>query len=122
SANLSGRTFRQIIHLHAGGEQIRLRLSNRYGDAPITLSSISVGQVLQGPVVRPGERAVRFEGKTTVTLEPGQEMVSDPVVLRVEAFSDLAITFFLVQGESLTGHLSAQQISYVSGIGDITAA
>lgn len=122
SANLTGRTLRQIIHLHAGGEQLRLRFSNRYGDTPITLSSISVGHVLQGPFVRPGELVVRFEGQPTVTLEPGQEMISDPVALRVEAFSDLAITFVLAQGESITGHGIAQQTSYVSGIGNVTAA
>ncbi|HXX77236.1 MAG TPA: hypothetical protein VEI53_01995 [Ktedonobacteraceae bacterium] len=46
-ADLSGRTLRQIVHLHAGGEQLRLRLSNLYGDGPVTLASISVGQVLQ---------------------------------------------------------------------------
>ena len=122
SANLTGRTLRQIIHLHAGGEQLRLRLSNRYGDTPITLSSISVGQVLQGPFVRPGGLIVCFKGHTTVTLEPGQETISDPVALRVGAFSDLAITFVLAQGESLTGHGTAQQTSYVSGIGNVTAA
>jgi hypothetical protein len=64
---------------------------------------------------------VRFEGHTKVTLEPGQGMVSDPVALQVEAFSDLAITFLLAQGESLTGHVGAQQTSYVSGIGDVSA-
>lgn len=121
SANLSGRTLRQIIHLHAGGEQLRLHLSNRYGDAPVTLSSISVGQVLQGLAVSPEAQSVRFSGHETVTLEPGQEVVSDPVPLEVKAFSDLAITFFLEQGESLTGHTSAQQLSYVSGIGEVTA-
>lgn len=122
SANLSGRTLRQIVHLHAGGEQLRLRLSNRYGDKPVTLSSISVGRILQGPVVAPGARAVRFEGHMTVTLEPGQEVISDPVALSVEAFSDLAVTFFLAEGECLTGHASAQQTSYISGIGEVTAA
>jgi len=122
SANLSGRTLRQIVHLHAGGEQIRLHLSNRYGDAPVTLRSISVGQVLDGPVVHAGKRDVLFEGQATVTLEPGQEITSDPVALRVEALVNLAITFFLVQGESITGHLSAQQTSYVTGVGDYTAA
>lgn len=120
SASLSGRTLRQVVHLHAGGEQVRLRLSNRYGQEPVTLSSISVGQVLQGPLVAPGEQTVFFGGRPTITLEPGQEAVSDAVALRVEAFSDLAITFFLAQGESLTGHLSAQQTSYISGIGDVT--
>lgn len=122
SANLSGRTLRQIIHLHAGGEQLRLRLSNRYGDEGVTLTSISIGQVLQGPLVSSGEKPVHFAGQATVTLEPGQEVVSDPVALRVEAFSDLAITFFLAQAESLSGHWTAQQTSYVSGIGNTTAA
>lgn len=121
SANLSGRTLRQIVHLHAGGEQIRLRLSNRYGDAPVTLRSVSVGQVLSGPVVHAGKRDVLFEGQTTVTLEPGQEIISDPIALRVEALTSLAITFFLAQGESITGHGSAQQTSYVTGVGDYTA-
>jgi lysophospholipase L1-like esterase len=119
-ADLSGRTLRQIVHLHAGGEQLRLRLSNRYGDGPVTLAAISVGLVLQGPVVS-GERAVCLEGQTTVTLEAGQEVVSDPVALRVEAFSNLAITFYVAQGESLTGHWTAQQTSYVSGLADVTA-
>lgn len=122
AANLSGRTFRQIVHLHAGGEQIRLRLSNRYGDAPVTLRSVSVGQVLSGLVVRPGKRDVLFEGQATVTLGPGQEITSDPVALRVEALTNLAVTFFLAQGESITGHVSAQQTSYVTGMGDYTAA
>ena len=60
SANLSGRTLRQIVHLHAGGEQIRLRLSNRYGDASVTLQAVSVGQVLSGPVVHAGKKDVLF--------------------------------------------------------------
>jgi hypothetical protein len=108
SANLSGRTLRQIAYLHAGGDQIRLRLSNRYGDAPVTLRSISVGQAFGDPFLRAGEKAVLFEGQTTVMLEPGQEIISDPVVLRVETLTNLAITFFLAQGESITGHLTAQ--------------
>jgi lysophospholipase L1-like esterase len=120
--NVSGRTLRQIVHLSAGGEQIRLRLSNRYGDTPVTLRSISVGQAMSGPFVRPGSRDVLFEGQTMVTLEPGQEIVSDPIALRVEALTNLAITFFLEQGESMTGHTNAQQTSYVTGIGNYTAA
>lgn len=119
-AHLTGRTLRQIIHLHASGEQLRLRLSSRYGDEAVTLTSIAVGQVLQGPMLRPGEQTVRFAGRTTITLEPGQEVVSDAVALPVEAFSTLAITFVLAQGDSLTGHWSALQTSYVSGIGDVT--
>ncbi len=119
-ADLSGRTLRQIVHLQAGGEQLRLRLSNRYGDGTVTIASISVGRVLQGPIVVPEERVVCFAGQTMVTLEPGQEVISDPVFLQVEAFSNLVITFYVAQGESLTGHWTAQQTSYVSGLGNVT--
>ena len=122
SANLSGRTLRQIVQLHAGGTQLRLRFSNRYGDAPVTLTALSVGQTLQGPMLAPGAQDVQFAGNSAVTVEPGQEVVSDPVTLRVEAFSDLAVTFFLARGESLTGHLFAGQNSYVSGTHDVSAA
>jgi lysophospholipase L1-like esterase len=120
-AHLTGRTLRQIVPLHAGGAQLRVRLSNRYGDEAVTLRSIAVGQGLQGPLLRPGEQTVRFAGQPTVTLEAGQEAVSDVVALPVEAFSHLALTFVLTQGECLTGHWSALQTSSVSGIGDGTA-
>lgn len=63
-----------------------------------------------------------FKEQAAITLEPGQEIVSDPISLRVEAMSDVAITFFLAQGESVSGHISALQSSYVTGIGNYTAA
>ncbi|KAF5986991.1 SGNH hydrolase [Fusarium bulbicola] len=49
----------------------------------------------------------------------GQKDVSDPVDLSTEAFTDLAISFHLVKGEILTGHIAALQMSYVSGKGDV---
>lgn len=41
SADLSGRTLRQIVRSHTAGTQLRLRFSNRYGDAPVTLSDVA---------------------------------------------------------------------------------
>lgn len=122
-ASLSGRTLRQQIHLHAGGDRVRLRLSNRYGDAPVTLSSIcvsSVSRVSGNPFLPPEEHDVPFQGQTTLTLAAKQEAISDPVTLRVEGFSDLAITFFVAHGDCLTGHMGARQTSSISGLGDMT--
>lgn len=39
-------------------------------------------------------------------------------MVNVEAFSTLAITFFLTQGDSITGHPMAQQTSYISATKD----
>jgi lysophospholipase L1-like esterase len=121
-AGLTRRTLRQIVHLHAGGRQIRLRLSNRYGEASLTLTSVSVGRVLFGLLVQePSRRTVLFEGQETVSLEPGAERLSDPIDLPVEAFSKLAITFAVEKGDILTGHFVAMQTSYVSMPGDQSA-
>ncbi|GCE28594.1 SGNH hydrolase [Dictyobacter alpinus] len=121
ASGLAGRTLRQIVHVSAGGGQVRLRLSNRYGNATVTLRSVSVGLVQDGPVVQAGAQTVLFDGQAMVTLEPGQEVISDPVALRVEALSKLAVSFFVAQGECTTGHMSAQQHSYVSVPGDYSA-
>nr|BBH86476.1 SGNH hydrolase [Thermosporothrix sp. COM3] len=121
SANMQGRTLRQIVHLHVGGEQLRVRLSNRYGDESVTLASVCVGDVAGAPILSTKTRPVTFGGRPMLTLEPGQEAVSDPVAFPVQALSDLAISFFVERGECVTGHFSAQQTSYVSRLGDVTA-
>ncbi len=121
-ADVCGRTFRQIVHPHSGGDQIRLHVSNRYGDEPVEVSSTSVARVMGGPIVQPGGCAVMFGGRPTLILRPGQEAVSDPVTFAVEAFADLAVTFFLAAGEPVTGHFSGRQTSFLSGLGDVSSA
>jgi lysophospholipase L1-like esterase len=121
-ADVCGRTFRQIVHPHSGGDQIRLRISNRYGDEPVEVSSTSVARVIGGPIVQPGRCAVMFGGRPTLILRPGQEAVSDPVTFAVEAFADLAVTFFLATGEPVTGHFSGRQTSFLSGLGDVSSS
>jgi lysophospholipase L1-like esterase len=64
---------------------------------------------------------VLFEGQETVSLEPGAEILSDPIDLPVEAESNLALTFVVEKGDILTGHFVAMQTSYVSTPGDQSA-
>jgi lysophospholipase L1-like esterase len=121
-AHLTGRTLYQVVHLHVGGRQIRLRLSNRYGEHPLTLGEVFVGHPTVGLPLREGTaHPVLFHGQETITIETGAEVVSDPVHLEVEAFSNLAISFVVRQGEILTGHFRGIQTSYVStpGAGNI---
>jgi lysophospholipase L1-like esterase len=119
-SNLTGRTFRQIVQVRADGDHVRLHLSNRYGEAPVTLSAVSVAPVLIGPMVKPGGRDVHFSGESTVTLQPGAEVVSDPAALSVTAFTDLAVTWFLADGEPLSGHAVGTRTAYISRLGDVT--
>ncbi|KZM28285.1 uncharacterized protein EKO05_0002731 [Ascochyta rabiei] len=114
SMGLVGRKLRQIVRVHASGQAVRLRLSNRYGDEPITLADVSVATSVHGPMVGKKSAQVLFNRQTQVILEPGSETISDPVPIEVEAFDAVAISFHLVKGEALTGHLVASQTSYVS--------
>ncbi|KAF2027747.1 SGNH hydrolase [Setomelanomma holmii] len=114
STGLAGRTFRQLAHVHAGGQAIRLRLSNRYGDEPVTLAGISVANSVQGPMVGKKSARLTFAEHTDVVLEPGAEKISGPVSMHVEPFNVLTISFELVKGDALTGHLFASQTSYIS--------
>jgi lysophospholipase L1-like esterase len=120
-ADLTGRSLRQIIRLQGGGSRIRVSLSNRYGVAPVTISSISAGCVLNGPNLHPGAKPVLFNRENALTLPPGQEISSDPLELSVTAGSDIGLTFYVKEGDCQTGHPVGLQTSYVSKLGDFTA-
>lgn len=121
-AHLTGRTLYQIVHLHAGGRQIRLRLSNRYGDHALVLTSVAVGRPIFGLLQEEPAQPVLFQGQESVSLEAGTAIVSDPVNLQVEAFSTLAVSFVVAQGDIRTGHFVAMQTSYVSTPGAQSAS
>lgn len=55
-----------------------------------------------------------FGGQTDLVLDPGAERTSDPVSMVVEAFSVLAVSFYLREGDALTGHMISSQTSYIS--------
>lgn len=113
-AHLTGRTLAQVVHLHAGGRQIRLRFSNRYGERPLVLASMTVGRSLFGLWQEAPVQPLLFQGQERVSIEAGSEVVSDPIRLQVGAFSNLVISFVVAEGDIATGHLIASQISYVS--------
>ncbi|HEY4383404.1 MAG TPA: GDSL-type esterase/lipase family protein, partial [Ktedonobacteraceae bacterium] len=121
-AHFTGRTLSQIVHLHAGGRQIRLRFSNRYGEHPLVLTSISVGRSIFDLVQERPSQPVLFQGKEHISIEAGRDIVSDPIHLQVEAFSNLVISFIVAEGDISTGHLIASQTSYVSTLGARSAS
>src|SRR5260221_11492952 len=70
-AHLTGRTLAQIVHLHAGGRQIRLRLSNRYGERPLVLASMMVGRSLFGLWQEAPVQPVLFQGQERISIAAG---------------------------------------------------
>ena len=117
------RTLRQVVHATLGGEHVRIRLTNEYGERPLLIGAASIALRDSGAAIRPAtSRAITFGGRPTVTLRPGAVMTSDPIDLVIPALSDLAISLWVQDTiRASTRHSAAHQTNYVSARGDFTA-
>ncbi|WP_149479554.1 SGNH/GDSL hydrolase family protein [Mycolicibacterium sp. P1-18] len=117
-------TIRAILTPTFGGTTARVRLSNRFGTAPVTFAQATVARRATGPAVVPESVApLSFGGNRSVTVAPGQDVLSDPVGVAVQAFEPLAVSLH-VAGDigKPTEHAVARQTSYFTpeGSGDHT--
>ena len=120
---MTAKTIRQIVRSSIAGSSVRLRLSNLYGTGPITIGPVRVAKDAGESAIQPGtDRAVTFNGKPTVTIAQGADVLSDPVAFPVAALEQLAISLYVVDsGKASTWHGVGMQTAYIAN-GDVTAA
>ena len=123
SPTFNDQTVRQIVRLSGGGTKVRIRFSNEYGSTPVQVGGAHIAVAGEGASIRPGtDHVVTFGGKTTATIAPGAPLLSDPVDMKAEPLSRLAISLYLPgQVDSCTCHGTAMQAGYVVS-GDATGA
>ena len=113
---LQGKTtLRFILRTQYGGEQVRIRLSNIHGSAPIRFEDVWIGIRQHGPGIVPGShQPVLFKGNRSPLIHPGAHMVSDPVNLEIRAFEELAVSFYIEEATVVTDyHRKALVTSYL---------
>lgn len=117
-----GATIRETVHLSLGGHQLRLRLSNAYGSAPLTVGATHVGLPAGVAAIAAGsDRTVTFHGQSSVVIPAGGLEVSDPIDLDVPALGDLSISVYLPDDVMLaTEHSLAMATTWISAPGDYT--
>jgi lysophospholipase L1-like esterase len=96
--DLSDATLRQIVHLSAGGTELRVHLSNVFGTEPLHITSVHIARPLapdSSGIDPQSDRALTFAGASDVTIPAGAEFVSDPIAFTLPALSDLAVSFHL---------------------------
>lgn len=117
--DFNDQTLRQIVRVSAGGRGVRVRLSNVHGTAPLKIGAASVAVPTEGAAVRAdSRRRLTFGGDAGVQIAAGAKVLSDPVSLRVQDLSDLAISLYLPDGavapdSPVTYHVRGLQTSYV---------
>ncbi|MBW0104164.1 GDSL-type esterase/lipase family protein [Pseudonocardia sp. KRD291] len=118
---LAGRTLRMQARPQTDGTQVRLRLSNRYGDGPLVIGATTAARGGSGPAAT-DVVPVLVAGRPGVTIPAGQDVLTDPVPIAVTAGVPLAVSMFLAEVPSrISSHPVALQTAYLSGPGDGTS-
>ncbi|MEW1780383.1 SGNH/GDSL hydrolase family protein [Streptomyces sp. NPDC086777] len=107
-------TLRQVVRISGGGQQLRLRVTNEYGTAPLTIGAARIALAAPEGGIRPGSgRVLTFGGRPTVTVPTGAPMLSDPIELSLPALSELSISLYLPKAvESATCHAMGVQTAW----------
>ena len=117
---LAGNSFRQIVQVSLGGEELRLHLSNYHNDTPTEILGveIAVAETMgESPaIVEETSVALTFGGHPGVTMAPGAVIVTDPVKFNLEDRMNLAITlhYGAVSPRPLTSHPGSRTTSYIA--------
>ncbi len=121
-------TLSQVVHISLGGSAVRVVLTNEYGSDPLTIGAASIAfldspsQPHSVPVV-PNPSRLAFGGKPSIIIPPGAIVISDPVTMKTDAFSNLLINLFIPAQTitHITRHTGALQTNF-SAPGDLTTS
>ncbi len=120
------QSFRFFLLPTIDGTQERVHLSNLLGTTPITIGAARIAVATSnGPAIDPTRDVpLIFNGASAITLQAGQEIVSDTVNLTYSYGQKLAVTLY-VPGTfpPLTQHESQVTLNYAApaGSGNTTA-
>ena len=121
---VDNETIRAVLTPTYGGSTVRIHLSNRFGISPavfghVTIALMGAGAALAGPAT-----TIKFAGRRSVTVAPGQDVVSDPFHFSFRAMQTLAVSMYVSNDPGKpTEHFTARQTSYLTdaGAGDHAA-
>ena len=110
TTQFSNQTVRNIIYTSVSGSEVQLRLSNTFGSQPVEVGATSLGVVLDGAQLVPGtSHSVTFGGHVSVTIPAGEQVLSDPIDMRLPRLTELAVDLYL---PSPTGPATYHQLAW----------
>ena len=127
---LEGTTIRQIIRITVGGDQIRFRLSNQYGESDVEIKSMHVAKqspdalsdkkgfgtakVDMSTIVPSTDTVVSVNGETSFVIPKGEVIITDPINISVNGLDNLAVSmhFGKTPTTNITGHRGARATTY----------
>jgi len=129
-APMANSTLRQFVRVTVGGNLLRVRLSNAYGTNSVTMNSVHValsaglGSAGNGDINVATDRALTFRGAPSISLPPGEVVLSDPLKYDLPAQTNLAITIYFgrISATTINGHPGSRTTSFIVGSNAVAAA
>ena len=120
---IKDKTIRMIVRPSLGGQRLRVRFSNEFGSAPMTIASARIALTADGSKIQTAtDRALTFGGSPKVTIPAGAPAFSDPVDIAVKPFAEVSVSIYLLGPAPASSiHEQALHDAYVSGPGDLTS-
>jgi len=120
---ITDKTVRVVARPTIGGKQLRVRLSNEFGTAPLTIGAARIALTDQNSRIQPAtDRVLTFGGSPRITIPAGAPAFSDPVEIAVKPFAEVSISLY-VPGTvaAVSSHPQSLHDSYFAGPGDMTS-
>lgn len=109
-------TLRAVVRGTAGGDHVRIRVSNFYGTTPLHVGAAHVALRDSGSTVKAGtDRVLTFSGQPSLTVAPGAVALSDPTALSIPPHADIAVSLFFPEATPVkrTIHFNAVEDAWV---------
>ena len=112
---MSNRSVRQIVKVSAGGDVVRLQLSNIFSTTPVVLRSVYIAPALGGHRVDSAKAVyLSFSGHRGVTVPAGKSLFSDAVRFALKPLQLVAITVnYQTAPKVPTVHMGSRTTSYI---------
>ena len=125
---LTDQSVRLVVRPTVGGDRIRIRLSNIYGEKTVTVAAATVAKPNKSTPelsdIDPATlRTLTFSGSGTRSMVKGSELLSDPVNLRLGNLDDLVVSLYFQENTGpTTFHGSSIQDNFVGPSNLVNAA
>jgi lysophospholipase L1-like esterase len=110
---LDDAAVRVVVRPTIGGSAVRIKIENTVAATPVSFAAAYLGVLDRGATVMSGtNRALTFDGQSTLTLAPGAGSYSDPIDFPVRAFERLAISLAVQSAEEISTHALGLATTY----------
>ena len=110
------QTIRMIVRTSLGGTRARVTLTNAHGHTPLDIGAAHVAlRRAQSAIVAGSDRRLTFNGRPSVVIPPGAQMLSDPVDVNVPQLGDVVISLHIAgETKQPTMHFTGLHTTYIA--------